>query len=108
MDWVALSAYGVGGAVGGLAGWLGARRFPRFRFELRTGLFAVGLLLAGALVVPRLNEGAARAELRAAGLELFGDAASADRYARRLLPVRNDPRLSGKAQAISAQLPAGR
>ncbi len=107
MDWVALSAYGAGGAVGGVAGWLTGRRFPRWRFELRAGLFAAGLLLAGALVVPRAQDGAARAELRAAGLDLFGDAASADHYVRRLLPIRSDNGLADKAHAISARLSPG-
>ena len=104
MDWVALSAYGVGGGVGGVAGWLTARRFPRWRFELRTGLFVVGLLLAGVLVVPRVSESAARAELRATGMELFGDGPSAEYYARRLLPIRRDGALGDKAQVAAARL----
>jgi hypothetical protein len=103
VDWVALSAYAAGGAAGGVAGWLCARRVPRWRFELRTGLFAAGLVLAGALVVPRLSQGTAHAELRAAGLDLFGDAASADHYARRLLPLRSDSRLADKARAIAGR-----
>jgi len=108
VDWVALSAYGAGGAVGGLAGWLSGRRFPRWRFELRTGAFICGLLLAGALAVPRLRDGTARAELRAAGMELFGDAASADHYVHRLFPIRKDPRLADRAHAIAARLTPGR
>jgi hypothetical protein len=108
VDWVALCGYGAGGAAGGVAGWLSGRRFPRWRFELRVGLFVAGLLLAGALVVPRLAEGRARAELRAAGLQLFGDAASAEHYARRLLPIRSDARLADKAEAIAARLSPGR
>jgi hypothetical protein len=104
MDWAALSVYGAGAAAGGVAGWLGARRFPRWRFELRTGLFAAGLLVAGALVVPRVHEGAARAELRATGLDLFGDAPSADHYAKRLLPIRNNDGLADKARAVATRL----
>jgi hypothetical protein len=108
LDWVALSAYGAGGAAGGLAGWLSGRRFPRWRFELRTSLFICGVLLAGALIAPRLKDSNARAELRAAGMELFGDAASADHYAQRLFPIRKDPRLADRAQTIAARLMPGR
>lgn len=107
MDWVALSAYAGSGAVGAVVGWLAGRRSPRWRFELRAGSFTTGLLIAGALVVPRLHDGAARAELRAAGLDLFGDEPAAEHYVRRLLPIRNDPRLADKIQAISARLPRG-
>lgn len=39
-----------------MVGWLASRRFPRWRFELRTGLVAAGLLIAGALVVPRAHD----------------------------------------------------
>lgn len=104
MDWVGLSAYGVGGCVGGVAGWLTARQFPRWRFELRTGLFAAGVLLASAVVVPRVSARAARAELRATGMELFGDGASADHYAHRLLLIRRDDTLADKAQVVAARL----
>ena len=54
MNWIALSAYAAGGLTGAVAGWLAARRFPRWRFELRTGLFAAGVLLAGALLAGAL------------------------------------------------------
>jgi hypothetical protein len=69
MNWVALSAYAAGGLVGAAAGWLAARRFPRWRFELRTGLFAVGVLVAGALVAAgRQHDGPPRPELAYRGM----------------------------------------
>jgi hypothetical protein len=69
MNWVALSAYAAGGLVGAAAGWLAARRFPRWRFELRTGLFAAGVLLAGALVAAgRQHEAPPRPELAYRGM----------------------------------------
>jgi len=107
VDWLGLSAYAAGGAVGGAIGWWAGRRSPRWRFELQTSSVVAGLLLAGALIVPRVRDGAAHAELRAAGLDLFGDAPAAELYARRLLPIRNEPGLADKIHAISARLPPG-
>jgi len=65
------------------------------------------MLIAGTLIVPRLRAGGVRAELRAAGLDLFGDAPAAEHYVRRLLPIREDPGLADKLHAISARLPPG-
>jgi hypothetical protein len=69
MNWIALSAYAAGGLTGAVAGWLAARRFPRWRFELRTGLFAAGVLLAGALLAAgRGHRGSPRPELAYRGM----------------------------------------
>ena len=55
--------------MGAAAGWLAGRRFPRWRFELRAGLFAAGLLVAGALGVPRAShDGPPRPELAYRGM----------------------------------------
>jgi hypothetical protein len=101
--WETIVVTGALGGVAGMVAWVATRGLEKknkpLAIGIRTGVVAAVVPLCTGLVAPRLEVRRARAEIREAGLALFGNGHVADIYADALLPIVKDPRFMDRLEA---------
>jgi hypothetical protein len=104
-DWEPLAADFVLGALGGVVGWLAIRALPREarkkaeRFVVPASI-VVAFAVGSALVGPKIKAWKVRKDLRAGGVQIYGERPAADAFADAMTALMTEPNFEERLQSF--------